>query len=68
MKNERFNSVPIAVIQLVSSMLDKATHQNERFNKSNMIRNIRDYCNEALIAYDKTDREEYFKFKDKPNK
>lgn len=68
MKNERFNGVPIAVTQMVTSMLDEATHQTERFNKKTMIINIRDYCNAALDQYDRQVSKEYFDFKRKVNK
>jgi len=53
MSKDRFNSVPIIVQQMVSNLSDKSLSTNVKFNNAQMVRNIRDYCDLALVDYDK---------------
>lgn len=49
----RFNSVPIIVQQMVESMHSKQTPDHVRFNQSQVIETIRDYCDKALSDWKK---------------
>jgi hypothetical protein len=53
MSKDRFNSVPVIVQQMVSTLSDKDTPTNIKFNSAQMVRNIRDYCDLALADYEK---------------
>ena len=63
--NERFIGIPIAVRQMGETVLDEKTHPSERFNKCNMIRTVRDYCNAVLSEHDKQESKDFFNFKKK---
>lgn len=54
LREDRFGAIPTAIVQIAESMLDPKTMQHVRFNQSQMIRNIKDYCEVALREYEKT--------------
>lgn len=49
----RFNAVPVAIQQIAESMLDPNTNANVQFNQSQVLENVRDYCDQALAKYKK---------------
>lgn len=49
----RFNSVPVIVQQMVESMNNKSTPIHVRFNQSQVVETIRDYCDKALLDWKK---------------
>lgn len=49
----RFNSVPVIVQQMVESMSNKSTPAHVRFNQSQVLETIRDYCDKALQEWNK---------------
>ena len=49
----RFNSVPVIVQQMVESMNSKSTPEHVRFNHSQVVETIKDYCDKALKEYAK---------------
>lgn len=55
----RFNAVPVIVQQTVETMIDKNTPANIKFNNSQVIRNIRDYCDLALQQYEKQSKKNF---------
>ena len=44
----KFNSVPVAVQQIVESMNNPITPEHVRFNQSQVILTIKEYCEYAL--------------------
>ncbi len=49
----RFNSVPVIVQQMVESLSSKTTPENVKYNQAQVIETIRDYCDKALLQWDK---------------
>lgn len=49
----RFNSVPVIVQQMVESLQNKNTPEHVRFNQSQVVETIRDYCDKALNEWNK---------------
>ena len=57
----RFNSVPVIVQQMVESMNNKSTPEHVRFNNSQVIETIKEYCEKALKEYAKEKNGKPFK-------
>lgn len=49
----RFNSVPVIVQQMVESLSSKSTPENVKFNQAQVIQTIRDFCDTALVQWNK---------------
>lgn len=49
----RFNSVPVIVQQMVESLESKTTPTNVKYNQAQVIETIRDYCDKALVQWNK---------------
>lgn len=45
--------VPVIVQQMVDAMRDKTNNSNIRHNYMVSVENIRDYCDRALVQYNK---------------
>lgn len=52
----RMSGVPVAIVQMVESMLDKSTPSHVRFNQKQTLENVRDYCDAALKQYEKKNK------------
>jgi hypothetical protein len=49
----RYNSVPVIVQQMVESIQSKSTPEHVKFNQAQVIETIRDYCDTALVKWNK---------------
>jgi len=49
----RFNAVPVIVQQMVESLQAKNTPDHVKFNQAQVIETIRDYCDTALVKWNK---------------
>lgn len=49
----KFNSVPVIVQQMVESIQSKSTPEHVKFNQAQVLETIRDYCDSALIKWNK---------------
>lgn len=47
------SGVPIAVQQIVESMLDKSNPSHVRFNNKQVVESIKEYCEKSLNAFNK---------------
>ena len=52
--SKRYESVPIIVQQMAENMLDDKAANNVKFNCMIMVETIRDFCNDRLEIYNKT--------------
>lgn len=53
MSNSRFNAVPVAIQQIVESMNNPKTPEHVRFNQSQLISTVKEYCEYALAEHNK---------------
>lgn len=57
----RFNSVPVIVQQMVESIESKTTPEHVKFNQAQVITTIRDYCDTALVKWNKDQAKKQFR-------
>ena len=51
-KMARFESLPVAIQQIIENLNDKSNPEHIRFNYFNNLKNIRDACNDAITKYE----------------
>lgn len=49
----RFNSVPVNIQQMVQTLTDKKVSETEKFNRAQVIRTIKEFCEMSLKEYEK---------------
>lgn len=47
----RFNAVPIIILQMVESLESSTTPHNVKFNQARVLETVRDYCDYALSKW-----------------
>jgi hypothetical protein len=49
----KYNSVPAIIQQMVETLKDSRTSQNEKFNRAQVLEVTKEYCEQALAAWKK---------------
>lgn len=49
----RYNSVPAIIQQMVETLKDSRTSQNEKFNRAQVLEVTKEFCEQALTAFKK---------------
>jgi hypothetical protein len=59
MKNENIilknENIPVAVLQIGENALNPNNKSNIKYNYIQTLKNIRDYCNQVISVYEKSD-------------
>lgn len=49
----KYNSVPAIIQQMVETLKDSRTSQNEKFNRAQVLEVTKEYCEQALASWKK---------------